>query len=240
MPLGTGNDLSNALGFGASIELENNSFYIENMVKKYATAERTLIDIWEVKLNLDENDGMIISHGSDKKALVDKEGNKILSFRKSFINYFSLGYDARVGFGFEKSRSSSRCCNKLIYFWEGLKKNCCTKTIPIRGFLKSFQEIKLMKESNSIDLTAKEDKCIKQDVFEMEFKNKKTQENTEEYIDVLLKGNPVSLVCQNINFYMGGTEDIWKKSGEKLGIEIKERGNSQVKVRYYSNRDLIY
>lgn len=59
--------------------------------------------------------------------------------KKSFINYFSLGYDARVGFGFEKSRSRARCWNKCIYFWEGLKKNCCRKTIPLTSFIESFQ-----------------------------------------------------------------------------------------------------
>ena len=30
----------------------------------------------------------------------------------------------------------------------------------------------------------------------------------------------MSLVCQNINFYMGGTKNIWEKSGKNLGIEV--------------------
>lgn len=63
------------------------------------------------------------------------------SFKKTFINYFSLGYEARVGFGFDKSRSSSRCWNKCIYFWEGMKKNCCTSTVRINSIIEKFEEI---------------------------------------------------------------------------------------------------
>ena len=39
--------------------------------------------------------------------------------------------------------------------------------------------------------------------------------------DIVIKGNPVSLICQNIDFYMGGTRDIWGKTSH-LGIEQEE------------------
>jgi hypothetical protein len=38
--------------------------------------------------------------------------------------------------------------------------------------------------------------------------------------EVALKGEPVSIICQNINYYMGGTRDIWRKS-ISVGIEGK-------------------
>lgn len=41
--------------------------------------------------------------------------------------------------------------------------------------------------------------------------------------NVVLKGNPVSLICQNINYYIGSKEDIWKKSSN-LGIELESKG----------------
>jgi diacylglycerol kinase (ATP) len=42
-------------------------------------------------------------------------------------NYFSIGVEARVGLGFEKKRTSKVCCNKCVYFIEGIKKICCLK-----------------------------------------------------------------------------------------------------------------
>lgn len=41
--------------------------------------------------------------------------------------------------------------------------------------------------------------------------------------NVVLKGNPVTLICQNINYYVGSKEDIWKKS-TTLGIELQSKG----------------
>jgi hypothetical protein len=83
--------------------------------------------------------GEIIEINKDNKSFkTDSENKKLNSYRRTFINYFSLGYDARVGFGFEKSRSGNRCINKCIYFWEGCKKNCCRKTIPLNSFFDSF------------------------------------------------------------------------------------------------------
>lgn len=72
---------------------------------------------------------------------IDEELRKKNVFKKTFINYLSLGYDARVGYNFDKNRSSSRCWNKCIYFWEGLKKNCCTKTAGMNKIIDKFEEI---------------------------------------------------------------------------------------------------
>jgi diacylglycerol kinase (ATP) len=67
-------------------------------------------------------------------------------FKKTFINYLSIGYDARVGFGFEKGRCGNRFCNKLLYFWEGCKKNCCRSTIKINSLIDRFQSLSLKEE----------------------------------------------------------------------------------------------
>lgn len=48
--------------------------------------------------------------------------------------------------------------------------------------------------------------------------------------NVVLKGDPVNIICQNINFYMGGTKDIWSKSGSSIGLEINNERNVNVKA----------
>ncbi len=35
----------------------------------------------------------------------------------------SVGVDARIGLGFDKHRTKSSFINKIIYCWEGFKKN---------------------------------------------------------------------------------------------------------------------
>ena len=52
-------------------------------------------------------------------------------------NYASIGIDARIGLGFDRNRTNSKCCNKCVYCWEGFKKIFLkTKSIDevIEGF----------------------------------------------------------------------------------------------------------
>ena len=76
----------------------------------------------------------------------------------------SIGYDARVGYGFDKSRSSSRCFNKCIYLWEGLKKNLCTKSTNINSVIEKFEELDeeiFEEEKIDINLETKEKKSTR-------------------------------------------------------------------------------
>ena len=317
VPLGTGNDLSNTMGYGAEVSINSTLDSIISLTKTYIDGIETKIDVWKAKISLDEKDGMIIQHSSAvKETKKDSEGKPITVFRKSFINYLSLGYDARVGFGFEKNRSSYRCWNKFIYFWEGCKKSCCRKTLAVKGFIKNFKTLEHKKNQdkqensdneecsgainpedisvNQISIIEKEDKAkskfnlkkvilLSEGESESEFtkfesgkkdglkkkinihKNekevileeddeKKEKDNEEvtkvkkenevekksiesllrnkveklddsERVNTLLKGDPVALICQNVNFYMGGTQDIWKKSGDSYGVEILNNKN---------------
>lgn len=52
-------------------------------------------------------------------------------------NYFSIGAESRAGIGFDRNRTDSICCNKVVYFWEGMKKMFCCycgnkKTLKIK------------------------------------------------------------------------------------------------------------
>lgn len=154
----------------------------------------------------------------------------------------SLGYDARVGFGFEKKRSGNRLCNKCIYLWEGIKKNCCRKTIHLESFIESFKVIKFEenKPTESFEnQTVREDNGKAETIFKSKdsvkldilnnihnpnYKKELQCNNIPLTLDdnIVLKGDPVSLICQNIPFYMAGARDIWRKSGSNLGLEIMD------------------
>lgn len=273
VPIGTGNDLANSMGYGGSVKVENNLKCIKNILTKYVEATYTTIDVWDLKLKLNKDKGEIIMINKDIKfSKKDNKGEAVTTYKRSFINYFSLGYDARVGFGFDKNRSKSRCLNKVIYFWEGLKKIICTRTFGLNSFLDSFyaikdfdpEQIKQQKEknlnngdiSNNMNMFSQcsIDSKKTELIFRSKSKIKKTMvdnEHTEgkcNYIclliyfildrEVVLKGDPVCIVGQNINCYAGGSKDIWLKSGKRIGLEVRDENFNLDKQRSMSLNDI--
>ena len=140
IPLGTGNDLANSLGFSNHVNIsEYNLDELYIILNKYYKAQFGKIDVWKIDLQLDQIDGEILANTKNGKIpLKDDNGNIIKRYIRTFINYISLGYDARVGYNFDPKRASSRNLNKCIYFLEGLKKLCCQKTNSIQAFIDTF------------------------------------------------------------------------------------------------------
>jgi diacylglycerol kinase (ATP) len=56
----------------------------------------------------------------------------------------------------------------------------------------------------------------------------KTRSSENISSDIILKGNPVDIICQNIDFYMGGTQNIWDKSSD-IGITKDDTSSKQYK-----------
>ncbi len=252
LPLGRTNDLSRALGWGEKMVIDSDMAKFKLIVQDLAEATSIFVDLWEMKLVCDEKDGGIVQYDTNLQV---KRSAESKSMKRLFINYFSLGFDARVGFGFNKSKSKYRCLNFLSYFWEALKKTCCRKPLPVKDFIHSFNVVKL--EEDIIDMnynenvivqneTQKELEAVKDIVFldkeEALNKNKQIDFNASNRLSssieslqpVVLKGNPLGLVCQNINYFIGGPADIWRNSRDNFGLEVFEeidlRDKEAVKV----------
>ena len=95
------------------MDISSDMTKFKQIVLDLSQASSTFIDVWQISIKVDEvttillqNLGEIIqiAKGKDdsivKVSLLDKEKNKkAFVLKSSFINYFSIGYDARVGFG---------------------------------------------------------------------------------------------------------------------------------------------
>ncbi len=218
IPLGKENNLSKTLGFNDHIKLSNNVNSLYKILLKYHKAMSAKVDVWKMELKLDENEGEIIENLKEGKKV-----NKMNCFNKTFINYLSLGYDARIGFNYDKKRTSNSFCNKIIYCWEGIKKNCCRKSLKINGFIESFsvyedEDQSFIEKTFISNMESEDNLKIK---FKFKPKNELTNLENEEKC-YILKGEPITLICQNINYYIEGVNNIWNSSNNKLAFDVIE------------------
>jgi hypothetical protein len=54
--------------------------------------------------------------------LYNAHGESIDTTNMMMACYFNLGIDAEIGHNFEKTRTRSRICNKILYFFHGVFK----------------------------------------------------------------------------------------------------------------------
>lgn len=95
---------------------------MKQLVKEWLNAIVMNFDIWEVEMSV-HDDGMF-KKGTATGSRIEE--TKII--KRPFSNYCSLGIDGRIGYSFDKMRSSSRVVNLAIYGGIGIQKSF--KTSP--------------------------------------------------------------------------------------------------------------
>jgi len=106
-----------------------------------------------------------------------------------------------------------------MFLWENLKKMICTKTMPLNKYIEVF---------------ISEDK----EIFKSENENKAITLKYSYFKDrVVSRDQPTTLICQNMNCYLG-KNDIWEKSKRRVGLCFEEEGKaSKVDSIMYFTQD---
>ncbi|CAN1329630.1 Diacylglycerol kinase 7 [Linum perenne] len=129
IPLGTGNDLSRSFGWGGSFPFAWKSA-VKRSLDRATAGPVCRLDSWQVIVSM--ADGQVVDAPHSLKAtqesLLDQglevEGElpeKMASYEGVFYNYFSIGMDAQVAYGFHHLRNEKPylaqgpIANKLIY-----------------------------------------------------------------------------------------------------------------------------
>ena len=261
IPLGTGNDLANSLGFEDHINLsKGNIDDLYLILEKYYQAQFGNVDVWKIDLQLDPNEGQVLANTKEGKLpLKDENGNILRRYIRSFINYISLGYDARIGYNFDPQRTNSRNKNKCIYCLEGAKKIFCRKTASVNSFIDTFtvydnMENSVQQESffsdyekefglnndnmpndnhnneeniinnennNDIEITNNNKKHKIKYQFISAEKLLQNGNNNDNHKCLVLRGEPCSIIFQNIVNYMSGVKDIWGNGKDHFSVMLK-------------------
>ncbi|PIA58907.1 hypothetical protein AQUCO_00400038v1 [Aquilegia coerulea] len=129
IPLGTGNDLSRSFSWGGSFPFAWRSA-IKRSLSKAVTGPIRYLDSWHVLLSMPDGEKVEPPHclrKTERSALeqdLDVEGelpDKLACYEGLFYNYFSMGMDAQVAYGFHHLRdekpylAQGPITNKLIY-----------------------------------------------------------------------------------------------------------------------------
>ncbi|GAB2219158.1 hypothetical protein Droror1_Dr00006789 [Drosera rotundifolia] len=151
IPLGTGNDLSRSFGWGGSFPLAWKSA-VKRSIHRASNGPICRLDSWQVLITMPAGGVLKLPYSlkSTEECTLDKGlvtqdplPEKVNCFGGVFYNYFSIGMDAQVAYGFHHLRNErpylaqGPIANKLIYSGysctQGWFFTPCVSTPGLRG-----------------------------------------------------------------------------------------------------------
>ncbi|KAJ8471653.1 hypothetical protein OPV22_025996 [Ensete ventricosum] len=165
IPLGTGNDLSRSFGWGGSFPFAWKSAVKRSLLKAVSNPVQHL-DSWHVTIIMQETEGLELpcslkymeEYDLTQDVDIQRELPENISCSEGvFYNYFSIGMDARVAYGFHHLRkkkpylAQGPMSNKLIYAGLGCTQGWfftpCVKTPELRE-LKNILALYIRKDNS--------------------------------------------------------------------------------------------
>ncbi|KAJ0965673.1 hypothetical protein J5N97_026811 [Dioscorea zingiberensis] len=129
IPLGTGNDLSRSFGWGGSFPFVWRSAMKRSLLRA-AIGPICRLDSWQIVISMPKGEKVELPHSlklldrndfSQDLNIEDEDFEKFSCFGGVFYNYFSIGMDAQIAYGFHHLRNQKPylaqgpITNKLIY-----------------------------------------------------------------------------------------------------------------------------
>ncbi|KAJ1980274.1 hypothetical protein H4R35_001190 [Dimargaris xerosporica] len=217
IPFGTGNDMSQALGWGRTVRrsLANaNLSNLINLTETRLTGDLALLDVWEIEITT-YPEGYIRS--------IRKSGNKDegTHFKRRFCSIFSMGVQGFVGREFEPHRTKSRFHNIVQYTAQS------TKWVTTRKFPVITEILESISKDGEIIMRTRIPPIYSEVAPEV-----KHSTNTSAGIatgqplkdDPILEIQPIEIFVQNIPHIWGREYDIWGDAKYMHNVVSHQRG----------------
>ncbi|KAI5082065.1 hypothetical protein GOP47_0001808 [Adiantum capillus-veneris] len=162
IPLGTGNDLSRSFGWGGSFMFSCRPF-VRRYLRKASSSQTAELDSWQVMVMTKYGDKVQLPHALHPQQhipLVEEDASsdvKAASFEGIYYNYFSIGMDAQVAYGFHNLRERKPylalgpISNKIVYSGcscvQGWFCTPCSANPRVRS-LRNIMRLEVKRESN--------------------------------------------------------------------------------------------